>query len=389
MLKQIFACIFIIYLTCMTTVYPVFAKEKTNSSLLAKDAKSAILIEQETGRILFSKNENEKLAPASMTKIMTMLLIFEKLYDGNLRLDEKVAASKYAASMGGSQIFLEPGEEMTVDELLRGIAIASGNDAAVVMAERIAGTEEAFVELMNQKAAELGLKHTVFKNCTGLPTEGHVSTAYDMSVIAKELLKYQEITKYSGLYEDYLREDTEKKFWLVNTNKLVKFYSGCDGLKTGYTTEAKYCLTATAKRNNMRVIGVVMGADTSKIRNAQMMQMLDYAFGKYEMKQILATDQMKEELQVEKGKQKYVTVVNQKPLCLLQEKGIKHEKMTQSIQIDKKLAAPLKKGENVGTLTLKEGGKVVATVDLVTEKAVHSASLFDLFKRSTANLLGL
>ena len=142
MLKQIFACIFIIYLTCMTTVYPVFAKEKTNSSLLAKDAKSAILIEQETGRILFSKNENEKLAPASMTKIMTMLLIFEKLYDGNLRLDEKVAASKYAASMGGSQIFLEPGEEMTVDELLRGIAIASGNDAAVVMAERIAGTEE-------------------------------------------------------------------------------------------------------------------------------------------------------------------------------------------------------------------------------------------------------
>ena len=205
----------------------------------------------------------------------------EALDEGKLSMKEKIRASEYAASMGGSQIFLEPGEEMTVKEMLKGIAIGSGNDAAVAMAERLAGSEEAFVEKMNKKAKELGLKDTVFKNATGLPVADHYSTASDMAIMAKELLKYEDITKFTGTYEDYLREDTDKKFWLVNTNKLVRFYPGVDGLKTGFTKEAMYCLTATAQRDGMRVIAVVFGAPTPKERNAQVTKMLDYAFNQY------------------------------------------------------------------------------------------------------------
>ncbi|MCX8047381.1 MAG: D-alanyl-D-alanine carboxypeptidase, partial [Anoxybacillus gonensis] len=258
---------------------------------LATEARSAILIERDTGAVLYEKNAHEPLPPASMTKIMTMLLIMEAIDQGKLKLDERVRASEYAASMGGSQIFLEPGEEMTVDDLLKGVAIGSGNDASVALAERIAGSEEAFVHLMNEKARQLGLKHTAFENTTGLPAKNHYSTAYDMAVMAKELLKYDLITKYTGTYEDYLRENTNKKFWLVNTNRLVKFYPGVDGLKTGYTSEAKYCLTATAKKGNMRVIAVVFGAPTPKARNAQITKMLDYAFSHYETKPLYKKDE--------------------------------------------------------------------------------------------------
>lgn len=183
-----------------------------------------------------------------MTKVMTMLLIMEALDEGKIKMKDKVRTSEYAASMGGSQIFLEPGEEMTVEDMLKGIAIGSGNDASVAMAEHIAGSEEEFVKRMNEKAAELGLKDTSFQNTTGLPEEGHYSTAYDMALMAKELLKYENITKFTGTYEDYLRENTDKKFWLVNTNRLIKFYPGVDGVKTGFTNEAKYCLTASAKK---------------------------------------------------------------------------------------------------------------------------------------------
>lgn len=215
---------------------------------LAEEASSAIVIEQDTGKVLFEKSPNEKLPPASMTKIMTMLLIMEQVEKGKLKLEDKVRASEHAASMGGSQIFLEPGEEMTVNEMLKGIAIASGNDASVAVAEHIAGSEEGFVNMMNKKAKDLGLKNTHFQNPTGLPAKDHYSTAYDMSIMAKELMKYPLIRKYTGKYEDYLRENTEKKFWLVNTNKLVRFYPGVDGVKTGFTTEAKYCLTASAEK---------------------------------------------------------------------------------------------------------------------------------------------
>lgn len=348
---------------------------------LAPEARSAILIERDTGAVLYEKNAHEPLPPASMTKIMTMLLIMEAIDQGKLKLDERVRASEYAASMGGSQIFLEPGEEMTVDDLLKGVAIGSGNDAAVALAERIAGSEEAFVHMMNEKARQLGLKHTAFENTTGLPAKNHYSTAYDMAVMAKELLKYDLITKYTGTYEDYLRENTDKKFWLVNTNRLVKFYPGVDGLKTGYTSEAKYCLTATAKKGNMRVIAVVFGAPTPKARNAQIMKMLDYAFSHYETKPLYKKGETITMLPVSKGKKKSVAVVTSEPISVLLKKGEKSEAVKTTWKLNKKAKAPVKKGDVLGMLVVKKDGAVIAKSPLVAKEQVEEANMWELFKR--------
>ncbi|MBB6175445.1 D-alanyl-D-alanine carboxypeptidase (penicillin-binding protein 5/6) [Anoxybacillus tengchongensis] len=348
---------------------------------LATEARSAILIERDTGAILYEKNAHEPLPPASMTKIMTMLLVMEAIDQGKLKLDERVRASEYAASMGGSQIFLEPGEEMTVDDLLKGVAIGSGNDASVALAERIAGSEEAFVHMMNEKARELGLKHTAFENTTGLPAKNHYSTAYDMAIMAKELLKYDLITKYTGTYEDYLREHTDKKFWLVNTNRLVKFYPGVDGLKTGYTSEAKYCLTATAKKGNMRVIAVVFGAPTPKARNAQITKMLDYAFSHYETKPLYKKGETIAMLPVSKGKKKAVAAVTSEPISVLLKKGEKSESVQTKWKLNEKVKAPVKKGEVLGTLVIKKDGAVIAKSSLVAKEPVEEANMWELFKR--------
>lgn len=348
---------------------------------LATEARSAILIERDTGTILYEKNAHEPLPPASMTKIMTMLLIMEAIDQGKLKLDERVRASEYAASMGGSQIFLEPGEEMTVDDLLKGVAIGSGNDASVALAERIAGSEEAFVHMMNEKAKQLGLKHTTFENTTGLPAKNHYSTAYDMAMMAKELLKYDLITKYTGTYEDYLREHTDKKFWLVNTNRLVKFYPGVDGLKTGYTSEAKYCLTATAKKGNMRVIAVVFGAPTPKARNAQITKMLDYAFSHYETKPLYKKGETIALLPVSKGKKKAVAAVTSEPISVLLQKGEKSEAVKTTWKLDEKVKAPVKKGDVLGTLVVKKDGAVIAKSPLVAKEQVEEANMWELFKR--------
>ena len=249
----------IVSLSLVLSMFTPMANAAEKQAKLAEKATSAIVIERDTGEVLFEKNSHEKLPPASMTKIMTMLLIMEAIDNGSLSYDDKVRTSEYAASMGGSQVFLEPGEEMTVTDMLKAIAVASGNDASVAMAEHIAGTEEEFVAMMNEKAKELGLENTNFMNTNGLPAADHYTTSYDLAMISKELLKYEDITKFTGIYEDYLRADTDNKFWLVNTNKLVRFYPGVDGLKTGYTREAMYCLTATAEKNDMRVISVIMG----------------------------------------------------------------------------------------------------------------------------------
>lgn len=359
----------------------VFAAEKKSTDLVT-DVKSAILMERDTGKILYEKNANEELPPASMTKIMTMLLIMEAIDQGKLSWNEKIRTSEYAASMGGSQIFLEPGEEMTTKEMLRGIAIGSGNDAAVAMAERIAGSEEAFVEKMNEKAKELGLKHTHFENTTGLPVKGHYSTAYDMSIMAKELLKYEDITKFTGMYESYLRENTDKKFWLVNTNKLVRFYPGVDGLKTGFTSEAKYCLTATAQKDGMRVIAVVFGAPTSKDRNAQVTKMLDYAYSQYETHPIFKRNQAVGKAKVSKGKDKTVEALTSEPLSLLTKKGEKTNEVQQKVIMQKDLNAPIHKGDKVGTLKLIQNGKVVLESPLVASKNIDEAGWWTLFKRA-------
>ncbi|MFC0298098.1 D-alanyl-D-alanine carboxypeptidase family protein [Geobacillus jurassicus] len=348
---------------------------------LADEAKSAILIERDTGNVLYEKNAHEPLPPASMTKIMTMLLIMEAIDEGKLSYDEKVRASEYAASMGGSQIFLEPGEEMTVDELLRGIAIGSANDASVAMAEQIAGSEEAFVEMMNEKAKQLGLKNTHFANATGLPAENHYSSAYDMAMMARELLKYEDITKYTSKYEDYLRENTDKKFWLVNTNRLVKFYPGVDGLKTGYTAEAKYCLTATAKKNGMRVIAVVFGAPTPKSRNAQITKMLDYAFSQYRTHPVYKRNETVARVNISKGKRSSVEAVTSEPVSVLTKKGQSVEQIEKVIKVKDDVKAPVRKGDELGVLILKQDGKEILHSPIVAKQTVEEASFWDLFKR--------
>lgn len=349
---------------------------------LVDNVKSAILIDRDTGTIMYEKNSEEKLPPASMTKIMTMLLIMEAIDQGKLKLDEKIRTSEHAASMGGSQIFLEPGEEMTTEEMLKGIAIGSGNDAAVAVAERLAGSEDEFVNLMNKKAKELGLESTQFQNVTGLPVENHYSSAKDMALMAKELLKYEDITKFTGTYEDYLREDTDKKFWLVNTNRLVKFYPGVDGLKTGFTAEAKYCLTATAMKNGMRVIAVVFGAPTSKERNAQVTKMLDYAFSQYETHPLHKREEAIGKVKVSKGSEKEITAVTSEPISILTKKGEKIDKLEKVITINKNLKAPIEKGQEIGKITYKQDGKTLVTSPLVAQKEVKQAKWWTLFKRS-------
>lgn len=366
--------------------------EESNSNVdehikLAEDAKSAILIEQDTGEVLFTKNENEPLPPASMTKIMTLLLIMEAIDNGNLKLDEKVTVSERAASMGGSQVFLEAGEEMTVDHLLKSIAVASANDASVALAERIAGTEEAFVKMMNDKVAELGLENTRFQNSSGLPASDHYSTSHDMAIISKELLKYESITDYTSIYEDYLRKGEENEFWLVNTNKLVRHYPGVDGLKTGFTNEAKYCLTATAKKEDMRVIAVVMGAETVKERNAMISGMLDYAFNHFDTKKLYDKNEVVSNLKLLKAEKEHINVVTSHSISYIHKKGHEPENITTAIQLNDRIELPLKKGDQVGVLTVKNENDVVSETALVVEEDINEASYYTLLKRSIKNIV--
>ncbi|MBM7569765.1 D-alanyl-D-alanine carboxypeptidase family protein [Aquibacillus albus] len=366
---------------------PILAEEEKDSEQnnqinLAENSQSALLLEKDTGKILFEKNAHEQLPPASMTKIMTLVLIMEALDDGKIKLDEKVRISEHAASMGGSQIFLEAGEEMTVKDLLKGVAVASGNDASVALAERIAGSEEAFVNMMNQKVKELGLENTNFENTTGLPSDNHYSTAYDMGLMAKELLKHEEITDYTSIYDDYLRKGTEDEFWLVNTNKLVKFYDGVDGLKTGYTREAKYCLTATALKDGMRTIAVVMGADTTKKRNSDVTQMLDFAYSQYGTKQLFESKQPVSKLEMIKADKDNIDVVTEDSVSVVYKKGEELEDIETKVTVIKDVELPMKKGSTVGKLEVIKGGKVLSETPLIIMEDVKQAGFFKLFKRS-------
>ena len=353
---------------------------------LAPNATSAIIIEASTGTIIYNKNEHEKLAPASMTKMMGLLLIMEQIEKGNLKWDEKVTASANASSMGGSQIFLETGEQMTVEELVKGISIASGNDAMVAMAERIAGTEEAFVELMNKKASELGLKNTNFKNCTGLDTENHYSSANDMALIAKELVKHDKILEFSGTYEDYIREGTDKSFWLVNTNKLVRFYQGVDGLKTGYTTTAGYCLTATAKKDGMRIITVVMNEPNSNTRNSETTAMLDYGFNMYGMEQLLNKDNVLGKIKVDLGEKEYVEVVPKEEVNILNNKNSNKRNVTYKVELND-VKAPIAKGDTVGKINVIENNKTIMTVDVTVKEDIDKANIFISYLRNLKNIV--
>lgn len=360
--------------------------EETKSTLdLAKNATSAIMLEASTGEIVFQKNVNEKRPPASMTKMMSMLLIMENIEKGNLTFEEEVTASAYASSMGGSQIFLKAGEKMKVEDLLKGIAIGSGNDATVAMAERIAGTEEAFVKLMNDRAKELGLNNTNFKNSTGLDAENHYSTAYDMSVIARELVKHKKILEFTGTYEDYLRKDSASPFWLVNTNRLVRFYQGVDGLKTGYTKEAGYCLTSTAEKDNMRLITVVMNEPSTQIRNGETSSMLDYGFNMYSVNKILDTDTSLQKGKVELGNDLEVEIVPTEEVKILNNKNNNERKVTYELELNT-IKAPVKKGDIVGKIKVYEDNKVINEINATVKYDVEKANIFKIYYRNLKNL---
>lgn len=347
---------------------------------LAKTSKSAILMEASTGEIIFEKNAHEKYAPASMTKMMTMLLVVEAIKNKVIDWEDIVTASENASSMGGSQILLETGEKMSVRDLFKGVAIASGNDASVALAEYLYGTEEAFVSMMNKRSKELGMKNTNFKNVHGLDEANHYSTAYDLAILARELVKYDEVLKYTSIYEDYLRIDTPRKIWLVNTNKLVRFYDGVDGLKTGHTAEAGYCLTATAKKDNTRFIAVVMGLDDSKTRNAEVSEMLNFAFAQYQTEQLLSKDSVLGTVEVEKGKKKYVDVVPTEDVTVLNKKGMQKKNVTYEIEIEK-IKAPIKKGDIVGELLLKEDDEVIRRINITVIEGVDKANFLELYFR--------
>jgi len=355
---------------------------------LAPNAKSAILIDMDTATIIYKKNSNQPLPPASMTKIMTLLLIMDALEQGKISLQDKVRISENAASMGGSQVFLEVGEDITVEELLKAIAIVSANDAAVAMAEHVAGSLEVFIQMMNEKAKELKLENTVFKNVTGLPEEGHFSSAKDMAIMARELLKYQDITKYTKIYQDYIRKDTSSPFWLVNTNKLVRFYEGADGLKTGYTAEAKYCLTATAKKGDFRVIAVIMGAPSSKIRNKEISQMLDYAFNQYTNHIIYKKGDIVTNVKVIRGSKNDVAVSPPLQASILIKKGEKISDYKFELNIVQNKFAPVKKGEVLGYLEVKnKDNNIIQKYPLIANENVEKANFWQLLKNSTKKLL--
>lgn len=354
--------------------------------LLANNAASAVLIDADSGTVIFEKNSHEKLPPASITKVMTMLLVMEAVENDQLKLTDSVRTSENAASMGGSQIFLEEGEEMTVEDMLKGVAMASGNDASVALAEKIGGTEEQFVQMMNARAKELGMNNTHFMNSNGLPVANHYSTAYDIALVSRELMKYDLIRSFTGKYQDYLRKDSEKPFWLVNTNKLVRFYQGADGVKTGYTSEAKFCLSASAYRDGMRVIAVVMGAPSTKIRNADVTQMLDYAFAQYSNHVVIEKGATIANLEIEKGMESRVDLVAKEPFSVLIKRGSDTSKIYFEVDMDRSIKAPIVEGQPIGKLTIYQGEQAVKEFELVAPYTIEKVNWFRLLQRSTKSL---
>ena len=375
-----------------TTKNSTETEENTNSenntdTSLIPNATAGVLMDATTGEIIFEKNKDEQVAVASMTKMVAQIIILETIETGKIKWSDKVTASANASGMGGSQIYLTTGEEMTVEDMMKGISMASANDATVAMAEFIAGSEVEFVEMMNKKVKELGLKNTFFKNCTGLDEEGHYSSAYDMAVIARELLKHEKILEFSSVYEDYLREDTDNKFWLVNTNKLVRFYEGADGLKTGHTDAAKYCLAATAKRDDLRLIAIVLGEDDSQTRNSETMSLLDYGFNNYKIKILKTTDDIVKEISLDKATSPKISLVPLNDIAILSKKSADTKKYTYDIKVANN-NLPLKIGDEVGKIIVKDSdnNKVKEEALTVTEN-VDKLNFLELLGKTLTDMM--
>lgn len=344
---------------------------------------SAILIEPTTGKVLFEKESHKELAPASMTKIMSMILIMDAIDDGKLSLEDDITISENASSMGGSQVYLNTNESYKAKELIKSIAIASANDAVVAMAERVSGSVEEFVKAMNSKCKKLGCKNTNFVNPHGLDAEGHYSSSYDMALMAKYLINtHEEILKFTSIYEDYLKRPDGSQTWLVNTNKLVRFYKDVDGLKTGFTETAGYCLTSTAKKGNMRLISVVMGVDTPDNRTSDTVKLLNYGFNSYKINTIYKKNKVIGSHRVEKGKKNKVDLILLEDATELQNTGDKKKNYTININVDK-IVAPIKKKTVVGKAEIIDNeGNIVAIKDIGVKETIKKANLWDYFKRN-------
>ncbi|WP_425755258.1 D-alanyl-D-alanine carboxypeptidase family protein [Ihubacter sp. rT4E-8] len=362
--------------------------EDEKNANLKLDVKAAVLIDADTGKVIFQQNAHKELPPASVTKVMTMLLAMEAIEDGKVKLTDQVTISERAASMGGSQMYMEVGETHTLEELLQGIAIVSANDGCVATAEYIAGSEEVFVEKMNKRAQELGMRDTHFVNTNGLPVTDHYTSAYDIAVMSRLLLKHKETQKWFNTWQTTIKvglPGKEKDFGLTNTNKLIKQYPGANGIKTGFTQEAGYCLSASAERDGTTLIAVVLGAKTSPIRNAEVAKLLNYGYANYASVTLAEEGQRVKKITVDKGEPYILHAVTGEKATAFVKKGQEKE-TSYKANIPKNLKLPLKKGDKIGTLDIYCGDEKLGSCDLVADRNIDKASFFTYYIRKIKNL---
>ncbi len=377
-------CSLILLLSLLISSFSFFAAAEAvqdSENKFNLDCRSAILMEANTGKVLYEMNADESLPPASVTKVMTLLLVMEAIDAGKIALDDMVSASAHACSMGGSQIYLEEGEQMTVEDMLKSVVIASANDAAVALAEHIAGTEEAFVSMMNERASSLGLTGTHFENTNGLDdtVENHVTTARDIAIMSKELIKHKKITEYSSIWMDTIRNG---EFGLTNTNRLVRFYKGATGLKTGSTSKAKFCITATAERGGMSLICVIMAAPTRDIRNAAAVSLLDYGFANYGIYK--NEGMMLENIKVVGGVKDGCPISYRDFTYIAPKSDI--SKITFETELEETATAPISVGDKVGRVVYKLDGKEIGSSDICTDESVEKIDFWGVFWRIVSRM---
>ena len=382
MLKKVIICVSLCFSLMLTVLFPV----KVNAlSVDSVTAPSAVLMETSTGKILFEKNSHDKRACASVTKVMTLLLVFEAIDDGKLSLDDTITASEHASSMGGSDIWLESGETMSADDMIKATVVASANDAAVALAEHISGSEDVFVEQMNKRAKELKMNDTVFKNCNGLDEEGHITSANDVAIMSRELMKHEKIFDYTSIWLDNLRGG---KTQIVNTNKLLKTYNGITGLKTGTTNDAGCCMAASAKRGEVSLVAVVLGCKTGKERFSDAAALLDYGFANIAVKELKLPKDMPLEIKVDGGMEKTVKLNCDTSSKVVVDKGNNTEIKTE-IDLPESITAPIKEGRKLGELTYNINGKTVKKCDITAGNSVDEVTFGSIFGLLFNSLLSL
>ena len=383
MKKIIFSLITAVFVLLQSFAVNTYASQ---TQMPALTSKSSILMEASTGQILYENNAEEAMPPASVTKIMTLLLIFEAQKEGKFQWDDMITVSEYAASMGGSQVFLEPEEQQTAKDMVKCIAVASANDASVAMAEFIGGSEEGFVAMMNEKAKELGMKNTVFKNACGLDVEGHVTSAKDIAIMSRTLItEFPEVTEFTTIWMDKITHKTRKgesEFGLANTNKLIKWYSGATGLKTGSTSAAKFCLSGTAKRNDTELIAVVMAAPDPKTRFQEVMKMLDWGFANFEVKKIVSQGEDMGNIMTEKGEKESVKIICENDINILVPKG--EGEIKKDTQIYESLKAPFEKGKKAGEIVVYVNGEEKGRSNIVASEGCEKISLVKMIEKIMA-----